>query len=611
MASIGGLVSGLDTATIISQLLQIEARPQVGLQRRVSSEQRSVNALQTLNAKLATVATKAADLASMSGWTPMKATSTHDKVVVSATPSASPATLAVNVGATATPTTAIFSSTATKDAVVTAANTVITVVRDDGTSATFNTGSGSLADVAAAVNDPANATGLQATLVKAGGTDAAPTYRMHIVAKSTGAASGFSLDPGLLGGVVTGASGSADYAAATSTITIPAPPAATFTIHFLDSTTSNIDYSNAATLGEVVTRINSANAGVTAALVGPVGAQRLHLTSDDGRAFTLEQTGSVASPFQAASTSAGSDASVTVNGSVLTSASNTLVGLMPGVDVTLLPGATGPTTITVSHDSASMSDKVKALVDAVNYSLDDLTSLTAYNPTTKTAGLLSGESSLRQLRDGLLASVTAGFGGTSLAAVGIQTDKTGKLVFDAAKFQAAYTADPTGTAEKFAGTITWTGAGTVELKSATWRTAPGAHTVDAVANTVGGLTGTRTGDILTGASAPPVGGLSLTVSAGAQGSLTYVQGLAAKLEAMAQRASDSMTGTVSLAVTSRNSAIKGWEGDIAEWDVRLAARRTTLERQYTALETALSKLQSQSTWLAGQINSLPKISADG
>ncbi len=47
--------------------------------------------------------------------------------------------------------------------------------------------------------------------------------------------------------------------------------------------------------------------------------------------------------------------------------------------------------------------------------------------------------------------------------------------------------------------------------------------------------------------------------------------------------------------------------DIADWDVRLEQRRTSLERQYGALEVALGKLQSQSSWLAGQISSLPQM----
>jgi flagellar hook-associated protein 2 len=37
----------------------------------------------------------------------------------------------------------------------------------------------------------------------------------------------------------------------------------------------------------------------------------------------------------------------------------------------------------------------------------------------------------------------------------------------------------------------------------------------------------------------------------------------------------------------------------------LAKRKETLTRQFTAMETALSSLKNQSSWLAGQISSLP------
>ena len=38
-------------------------------------------------------------------------------------------------------------------------------------------------------------------------------------------------------------------------------------------------------------------------------------------------------------------------------------------------------------------------------------------------------------------------------------------------------------------------------------------------------------------------------------------------------------------------------------------RRATLEKTYAALEVALGKLQSQSSWLAGQLASLPQMSS--
>ena len=51
--------------------------------------------------------------------------------------------------------------------------------------------------------------------------------------------------------------------------------------------------------------------------------------------------------------------------------------------------------------------------------------------------------------------------------------------------------------------------------------------------------------------------------------------------------------------------MKDFESRIADWDLRLATRKETPTRQFTAMETALSSLKNQSTWLAGQISGLP------
>ena len=55
----------------------------------------------------------------------------------------------------------------------------------------------------------------------------------------------------------------------------------------------------------------------------------------------------------------------------------------------------------------------------------------------------------------------------------------------------------------------------------------------------------------------------------------------------------------------KESQFKGMQERIDAWDLRLAKRKETLTRQFTAMETSLSSLRNQSTWLAGQINSLP------
>ncbi|MBW8751948.1 MAG: hypothetical protein JF565_11065, partial [Propionibacteriales bacterium] len=52
-ASISGLVSGLDTASIIDQLMQLETVPQDKLKSNLSTEQTTLKNLQALNAKVA------------------------------------------------------------------------------------------------------------------------------------------------------------------------------------------------------------------------------------------------------------------------------------------------------------------------------------------------------------------------------------------------------------------------------------------------------------------------------------------------------------------------------------------------------------------------------
>ncbi|HEX6515081.1 MAG TPA: flagellar filament capping protein FliD [Nocardioidaceae bacterium] len=510
-ASIGGLVSGLDTATIISQLMQIEAQPQTNLKNRLSDYQKQVNSLQTVNSKLAGIATKAAALSQLSSWTPTKASSTDDAVTVTADAGATPSSLTLNVVGSATASRATYTTSGTADQVL-VANTNVTVTFANGdTPYTFNTGDGTLSTIA----DKLNASGsVKATLVKSG-TNAAgeATYRLTVESADTGASSGFIIDDG---------SGA-----------------------FLGGPASHVD---------------------------------------------------------------GVDAQITVNGQSLTSSSNTFTDLMPGVDVTVSAAAVGKdVTITVARDAQSLSDKVKSLVDSVNAALDDIDSLTAYKSDSSAPGILSGDSTLRQIRDQLISSVTSGVNGQSLASVGIQTDKTGHLVFDESKFQDAFNADPTGTAKLFAGTATFSGTGSVDLHSSTWRTQEGKYVVDAAAQTIDGA-GSMTGSLLSGATGSRVDGLVLDVSADANGTVTYTQGFAAKLEAITQRASDSAVGTVTAVINGRNDSIDRLEDDIADWDVRLGKREETLRRQYTALEVALGKLQDQSTWLAGQISSLPSIS---
>ena len=67
---------------------------------------------------------------------------------------------------------------------------------------------------------------------------------------------------------------------------------------------------------------------------------------------------------------AAADAQLTVGTGpgafTVTSGSNTISGLLPGVTLNLLGTTTGPVTVTTARDADGLADKVQALVDAAN-----------------------------------------------------------------------------------------------------------------------------------------------------------------------------------------------------------------------------------------------------
>ena len=70
-ASISGLASGLDTATIIAQLMQLEAVRRTASRPGSPPSSRPSRPCRTLNAKVASLAGKATELAKAGAWTPV------------------------------------------------------------------------------------------------------------------------------------------------------------------------------------------------------------------------------------------------------------------------------------------------------------------------------------------------------------------------------------------------------------------------------------------------------------------------------------------------------------------------------------------------------------
>ena len=80
--------------------------------------------------------------------------------------------------------------------------------------------------------------------------------------------------------------------------------------------------------------------------------------------------------------------------------------------------------------------------------------------------------------------------------------------------------------------------------------------------------------------------------------------IATRVAAVASDASDRYDGQLTTKITGQQSSVRDLGDRIEDWTRRLDMRRSSLERTYSALEVQLSNLNSQSTWLSGQIASL-------
>ena len=241
------------------------------------------------------------------------------------------------------------------------------------------------------------------------------------------------------------------------------------------------------TLGAVVANINGANAGVTASAV-QVGTNQYRLQ------IASNTTGANKGPNVAAAElnanvgslvalTTGADAVVTVGSGAgsyeVTSSTNTVSGLLPGVTVTLKSANATPVTITVSRDGSAMAAKVQAIVDSANDLQKSIASLTAYDPETKKASPLTGDAQMRRLVSSMTRALTdsvpwATPGSPGLA--GLSVDKEGKYTFDSSKFLSAFSSDPEGLSRVFAQGGTATDA-QVSFVSAGDRTKAGTYAV--------------------------------------------------------------------------------------------------------------------------------------
>lgn len=335
----------------------------------------------------------------------------------------------------------------------------LTITDSSGKTYTFATGSNSSGDnlnnLAKAINS-ADA-GVTATVV----SDSTGS-RLAIVSTSSGAAAGFSVTSPSFSGtswssptMPTGSSLGADsikISSGTASITVPTTNGETYA-QLADAINAavyayNADPSN-----------SSAPLNVTASAGSNAQGTNLSLSSSDD--FNLNQPA-----FSFTQASVARDASLTIDGVPVLSASNLLTGIIPGVTLNLVGSSFGTAVnLTVASDSHAISQVINQFVTDYNTAINlvnsqfKMTSSTDSEGNTTTGqGVLASDSTVRSLQSAMeqaLGYLYRPESGTtavsSLADLGIMMQNDGTLSVNSATLTNVLTNSPGDVQDFFQG----------------------------------------------------------------------------------------------------------------------------------------------------------------
>lgn len=333
-----------------------------------------------------------------------------------------------------------------------------------------------------------------------------------------------------------------------------------------------IDFEPDATLNDVITAINNADAGVRATVINDgsgVNPFRISLVSDfsgqNGR--FLVDTGDFDLGLN--QIEAGQNARIFYGSSdpakaiLVSSSTNTVDGVIDGVSINLKKTSETPVTLSITTNSTEIETRINALVEAFNGVISRIDFQTRYNDETKEKGPLLGDGTLLSLRGRMFDALRAtndGFTDTfdRLAQVGISVGEGGKMTFDTERFREAYAQDPDAVEQLF--------------------TRRDVRPVD--------TTPDENGAVVTDPDRP------IQFDA---------LGVVGQLEQLADAYVSTIGGTLQNRNNALTSQITLQQDRIASIDRTLDVRREILQRQFLAMEQAIAGFQSQSSAL-GQIS---------
>lgn len=445
--SVGGLMTGLDTGSIVSQLMAIERQPVTRLQNQIKALNSQKSAIGELRTQLQTLRAKIQDFRLLGVFSQYTATTSDNKVLTASISGSNPVvgSYAVNVTQMASATVATGSSAmgqAINPGAVLSSSGMTTAVTAgtftiNGVSITVDPATQTLNQVLTAINASdagvtasynaltdkitfENSTPGNTAIINFGADDDTSNFLSAIhVTEATQSTSG--------GGSTVATStrnlGAIDSAKLLNQVSFAngAITAGTFKIN---GVTISVDPA-ADTMLDVVQRINDSGAQVSASYDGTTDSLRFVAKTLGSRTISFTAGTSnflsvtnLVSPTQ----TAGSDVQFTINGGpVQTRNTNEVSDAIGGVTLRLL--STGTSTVTIAADDDKIVESVNSFITSFNESVDKIVALTAKD------GTLANDATIKEIKATLQTLVfgsVSGISGSykSLIDLGITTGDT-------------------------------------------------------------------------------------------------------------------------------------------------------------------------------------------
>ena len=255
--------------------------------------------------------------------------------------------------------------------------------------------------------------------------------------------------------------------------------AGTATTNTIDgSFEKTIQVTSADNLGTVQQKIQQLGFGVAANIINDgsgAAPYRLSITStNSGRAGRVVIDGGTTG-IQTRNLVEGQDAAVFLGGTgsaqplLITSSTNQITGVIPGVTVNLQSASSSPVQLSVTRDPSSIVDQVQKFTDTFNGIVDKINTDTSFDSSTNKAGILLGDATLQQVQSQMYSvfnsAVTSAGTFRTLGDIGLTLSDGAKASFDPSAFQAAFARNPEAVTNLF--TQTTTGLATIITQSMT------------------------------------------------------------------------------------------------------------------------------------------------